>query len=108
MKIFQLLLFVPLFSFAQAASCTKASLLYSRELFPGTVTIQRAVALSGFDAACKETPVVQLSFPEVIATFRDTYQFYPIDERQQDLFGQDRSLDVDTDQLVNHLVFDRQ
>jgi len=107
MKIFHLFLFLPVLSFAQEQSCNKTALLYSRELFPGEVTVARTVALAGFETDCQDTIAAQPALVKVAPKLIDTYQFYPIDARHQDLFGQERSLDVDTEQLVNHLVFDR-
>jgi hypothetical protein len=83
-------------------------LLYSRELFPGEVTVARAVALSGYENDCDEPQAVTtLALPRISLTRLDGYQYYPLDEMQQDIIGRDVPLTNATDQLVKHLVFDR-
>ena len=106
MKVFCLLLF-PVVSLAQSEACKNASILYSRELFSGSVTGSRAVALAEFDNDCKDEIPPQPSMVKVRTTGRDTYQYFPIDSRRQVLIDHLQSFDVDTEQLVNHLVFDR-
>lgn len=108
MKTFVLLLFLPFTMLAQEVSCSKSSILYSRELFPGSVTIERAVALSGFDDQCAQNQNENQSFSSNIkVSRRQIYQYYPIDHVAQDINGRDIFLGIVTDQLVNHLVFDR-
>ena len=107
MKIYCLLLLLPFFVVAQTQTCAKTAMFYSRELFPGEVTVARTIALSGFESDCKELPAEQIAVPQFLPTALDRYQFYPLDGMQQDLLGREISLDVDTEQLVNHLVFDR-
>ena len=108
MKTLNFLLFLPIVVGAQSASCNKTALLYSRELFPGEVTVARAVALSGYENECAAPlPQPDIALPKVYLTIRDTYQYYPIDGVQQDIIGRDIPLTNATDQLVKHLVFDR-
>jgi hypothetical protein len=108
MKAVVILFSIPFFSVAQSVSCPKTSLLYSRELFPGEVTVARAIALSGYENECNAPQVIAVAaIPQIKLTNRDTYQYYPLDEMQQDILGRDMPLTNATDQLVKHLVFDK-
>ena len=100
---------MPLATIAQQpVSCSKTALLYSRELFPGEVTIERAIALSGYENECNEPQTETIAaLPHINLTHLDRYQYYPIDYVQQDIIGRDMPLTNVTDQLVKHLIFDR-
>ena len=91
----------------QSVSCSKSTLLYSRELFPGAVTMKRAIALSGFDEQCSQPAQSKLVTPQILVNPTNTYQYYPIDANPQDCNGRDIFLGVVTELLVNHLIFDR-
>jgi len=110
MKNLYLLLLLPLASFGQDDACTIKSLLYSRELFPGPVTVARAMTLSDLNTSCVNTSAIfktqEIALPEVKPLPYQNYQYYPLDPIHQRMFGND-PFPATTEQMVNHLVFDR-
>ncbi len=102
--------FLPLASFAQEVACPQKSVLYSRELFPEAMTVRRAMTMSCLSPGCVDSvTTVKIQTPEPLkimpARFQN-YQYYPLDPMHQSLFGND-PFPATTEQMVNHLVFDR-
>lgn len=92
---------------AQTGPCAKSSVLYSREIFRGPVTVERTVALSNLDNSCQPAtlPLVSWSKATVVAVL--PYHFDPICDLPQDVNGRDLFLGVVTDLLVKAIIYNQ-
>lgn len=107
MKTLALLLF-PMAALAQTEPCAKTSLLYSREIFRGPVTLERTMALSRQDNSCqREVLPSTTSWPKVTVVSVPPYRFDPVCDVPQDVNGRDLFLGVATDMLVKSIIYNQ-
>ena len=107
MKTIALLLF-PMAVLAQTELCAKTTLLYSREIFRGPVTVERTMALSRLDSSCqREVLRPMASWPNATAVSVPPYRFDPVCDVPQDFNGRDLFLGVVTDMLVKSIIYNQ-
>ncbi|CAM3326398.1 hypothetical protein FLLO111716_03845 [Flavobacterium longum] len=107
MKTIALLVF-PMAVLAQTEPCAKTSLLYSREIFRGPVTVERTMALSRQDNSCqREVLLPTTSWSNATVVSVPPYRFDPVCDVPQDVNGRDLFLGVVTDMLIKSIIYNQ-